>query len=1129
MLEQTTLKHVRCIVSSGAQAQPELFEGLPSHVLIGSAFGMTEAQQLSHTLLHGAPADTLGAPLPGASVGLVKLEDWPGSLGVLVRAPWAAATINGEPAPAWIDTKDLVSADKLGRWRWVGRQDEAIQSTGLGLKLNLSALEQRYRALDERLKDLILLAPPQLDTCVGLLFGQAQDEATRQQLRAVLEAAHERWSSEDPAAQLGAYMSAMAILPEHAPTQGIGKLNKQALLTDYRALIDALGSPYLNHHAKLELCAPTALTDAHAPRLTQLFKLAGLDWEYMDGRGDTLIAQRATARVEVTDWVGGYGANLLGHRDEAILEAAHQALHRGLPTLDQGSARQLAAKLAAKLNLIFGEHTKRSYVVSLASTGAEAVELALKHALLEREQRVIDHHAALKARWGATASEQLHHIIEHNLEQLRQHRPKLIALEHAFHGKSAGALHALEDQAQRSPFAPLLGLETIFIPAQDEAAAKDRLEDTIAQAQLDLLTLDPDTMSEAAWSMTNILAALIEPIQGEGGVRVVSPAIIAALKGRGFPLISDEIQCGLGRAGRWVASLPTVADYYIVGKSLGGGVAKLSALLIEKPRYVPRFDELKSSTFSEDSYSCAVGLRALEALEQHQVCARADEAGQQLERMLRTLQEAHPEVIAHVEGRGLMWGLTLALPARCEAVVLRAMAERGLGYLAAAYLLNVHHQRMMPTLSAPDTLRLEPSLHIQPAQIERLGQALKALVQALEAGNLFELLAHATGASEAALAPHRQLAAHFIQQQDPDRFTIERQAPAPEARRVAFIHNPVHTTKLLLADAPPFALLKPHERLELIDRYVQLLELGPMRSFSRNLYGGKVWLEGITMAATPAILDHLRRTGDTKLILAQLERALEMAHEDGCQVAVLGAQTSVVSRSGQAVLAPQGLQVTTGNALTAALAMRALERAALSAGLPLKTRDAAPKLKLGIVGALGNIGSAIAAAAIHDLGWQVELLLLGRQGSQARLEVARKRLLRLAPDAQISCATDPSALMQCTLILATVSSAEPVIRAEHIAQDRQVFIADISEPEALEAQLQARRPDATILHPGLLKLPQDPDFMLSAHSPRGEVFACAAEGILLGLEPQPQLKLVGELDGEVIKMMQTLSERYALA
>ena len=162
---------------------------------------------------------------------------------------------------------------------------------------------------------------------------------------------------------------------------------------------------------------------------------------------------------------------------------------------------------------------------------------------------------------------------------------------------------------------------------------------------------------------------------------------------------------------------------------------------MDQSRYVPGFDKQYSSTFSGNAFSCAIATRALSLIDEEEVPARARHLGEQIRGALEEVRQAFPGVIAEVRGRGLLMGVELNPAAVSDSHMLRPVAERGLlGSLAAAYLLNEHHVRVMPTLSAPNTLRVQPSVGIRTAQISQLADGLRAFCRAVTRGDTCRLV-----------------------------------------------------------------------------------------------------------------------------------------------------------------------------------------------------------------------------------------------------------------------------------------------------------------------------------------------------------------------------------------------------
>lgn len=923
----------RCLVSSGAPFDPGLRKLWP-RARLANAFGMTETQQVTNTLLGGSD-ESLGRPLPGVSLGVRFVEGRVGRL--FVRTPFGAVR-------GWFDTGDLV------RWTGedllhVGRAESDFLKNGFGLKLPLDELRRRYG-------DFEYFSFSEQDGAAAVAFvGERDPAAAAREIRATIE-------SRTETDLLVPRLRAVGCVRGSPPRRGPGKVDRDRIRREHPALFDALAGRA--KHTDVETIEPR---DSYQPRITALLQALGLDREYVSGSGDELD--------DVLDLAGGYGANLLGHSHPEILRTAEEALRR-VPLLDQMAKRLPAERLARELSRLVG----RKCVAHFASSGSEAVGLALLHATMERRP---------------------------------SGRPAVLALEGGYHGRFPD------------------GIDVVRVP----------------------IGADPPRID-------NLVAVLVEPILGEGGFVEVPLDWIEKLRVPGVPLILDEIQCGLGRSGSFLASEGVRGDYVLLGKALGGGVAKIAALLVDRERHVEEFEEMAASTFAADAFSCTVALKVLEILERDDVPRRAREAG-------RRLQAAIPGV----RGRGLMLGVELAYRNDPPCSILQALADRGLGWLAASYLLRRHRIRTLPATSAPNVLRIQPSAWFD--RTERVAGAIAALRSALDRSDLAELVARPVPAEPKFRLPH-----------DP-----------PSGRKIAFLHHPIHAEEEMLGDAPGLAGLPLVERRELVGRFQTLLELHPFVSFSRSLFGGRLWMAGITLPATPAALERVRRS----LVRRRIQEAVDLAASIGCTVATLGAQTSILSVNGTALRAPAGLRLCTGNTLTAAIA---LEQIAGATG------------PVGIVGAAGNIGRAMAALVDDPL-------LVGRPGSEARLEsLGRGRV-----------STNLDDLRSCGVIVLATSASEPVLLPRHVAADRSVLIADLAQPPACSPSVPVERPNAKLLAAGLVRLPEDPDFAMSTHTPPGVAFACAAEAMLVALE-DAELELTGDVRPENVRRLAEMARRWSM-
>jgi acetylornithine/N-succinyldiaminopimelate aminotransferase len=316
------------------------------------------------------------------------------------------------------------------------------------------------------------------------------------------------------------------------------------------------------------------------------------------------------------DLISGVGVAALGHAHPR-LAAALAAQAQELLHTSNLFFHPLQGELAARLSSLSG--LPRAF---FCNSGTEAVEATLKFA---------------RRYWYA------------------QGHPRIgfVALEHSFHGRTMGSLSVTWDEHYRAPFAPLVP-DVTFVPADDPAA-----------------------LSAAVTSRT--AAVIVEPIQGEGGVRPLGAAMAAAITeacGRtGALLIADEVQCGLGRTGRAFCSpaLGLQPDLMAIGKSLGAGVPIAAALFSDRIAGSAAFGD-HGSTYGGNLLACRAALVFLEELVDNGLIAHVARVGAHMEARLQALASRH-RFIRTVRGAGLMWGIELDRPA---APVIDAAIQQGL-------------------------------------------------------------------------------------------------------------------------------------------------------------------------------------------------------------------------------------------------------------------------------------------------------------------------------------------------------------------------------------------------------------------------------------------------------------------
>ncbi len=265
-------------------------------------------------------------------------------------------------------------------------------------------------------------------------------------------------------------------------------------------------------------------------------------------------------------------------------------------------------------------------------------------------------------------------------------RRKLVAAMRGFSGRTLGSLSVTWEPKYREPFMPLLG-PVEFIPYNDVEALRRAVDEETA-------------------------AVILEPVQGEGGVRPATREFLEAAREatreRGALLILDEIQTGMGRTGKRFAfeHYGVVPDILTLAKALGGGVPIGAAVMREEvARSMPKGGH--GTTFGGNPLAMAAGVAALRYLERTRLWERAAELGPWF---MERLREIPSPKIREVRGLGLMVGLELK--------------EK-----AAPYIERLEKEHRVLTLQAgPTVIRFLPPLVIQKADLERVVEAVRAVL-----------------------------------------------------------------------------------------------------------------------------------------------------------------------------------------------------------------------------------------------------------------------------------------------------------------------------------------------------------------------------------------------------------------
>ena len=331
------------------------------------------------------------------------------------------------------------------------------------------------------------------------------------------------------------------------------------------------------------------------------------------------------------DALAGIAVSTLGHAHPRLVKAIADQAGRILHTSNIYRIRE-QEQLGDRLAALSGMDE-----VFLCNSGCEANEAAIKLARMFGHQKGID-------------------------------SPAIVVMEKAFHGRTLATLSATGNRKVQAGFEPLVG-GFVRVPFDDLAAVENI-------------------------AANNVVAVLLEPIQGEGGINVAHPEYLQGLRRicdeRGWLLMFDEIQCGLGRTGYWFACqhAGVKPDVMTLAKGLGSGVP-IGACLATGPAAGVFKPGNHGSTFGGNPLACTAALTTLAVIEEEGLLHRAAALGEKLRADFAGSLAGQAGVVS-IRGDGLMIGIELDRP--CGELVARAL-EREL-------LINVTAERVVRLLPA---------------------------------------------------------------------------------------------------------------------------------------------------------------------------------------------------------------------------------------------------------------------------------------------------------------------------------------------------------------------------------------------------------------------------------------------
>ena len=345
------------------------------------------------------------------------------------------------------------------------------------------------------------------------------------------------------------------------------------------------------------------------------------------------------------DFLAAYSAANFGHCHPALVATAMEQLER-LTLTSRAFHHDQLAPFAEGLTMLIGKD-----MVLPMNTGAEAVESAIKVA----------------RKWG------------YEVKGVPDGRAVIIVATGNFHGRTTTIISFSDDQLAHDHYGPYTP-GFVAVPYGDLDAIRNAITD-------------------------DVVAVLLEPIQGESGVRIPPPGYFAGVREltsrHGVLLIADEIQSGLGRTGRTLAleHENVTADVYLLGKALGGGLVPVSAVVADHDVLGVLQPGQHGSTFGGNALACAVGLAVVRLLETGHYQERAATLGLRLrERLDRMIGHG----VVGVRSRGLWAGVDVDPRLGTGRDVCEALARR----------------HVLAKDTHGSTIRLAPPLVITEAQLD---------------------------------------------------------------------------------------------------------------------------------------------------------------------------------------------------------------------------------------------------------------------------------------------------------------------------------------------------------------------------------------------------------------------------
>jgi acetylornithine/succinyldiaminopimelate/putrescine aminotransferase/predicted amino acid dehydrogenase/long-subunit acyl-CoA synthetase (AMP-forming) len=1086
-LKTSVLTSLKAAISIGAPFDETTSEKFKSAtgIRLMNGFGTTETLMISlNTGETGINPKALGKLLPGVVFGLKKSETSLFELSVKSIFQSSQTIGESEHAP-FFETGDIVSYNEItGEILFSGRKSSDFIKDDYGVKIPLAKLKEYYNPIYEFAEWIEWIPLVNMPGLAALIFlNHTAVRISAKEVSAVAKTINENLKLNcEPFEYSHRHLERFALISDDVPLTRKATVSKDQIYKVYQTLIADLKNPYVFSHKieSIENEDRNYLYKYSNPYLAELLHALEIDKQYVRGERDYLYYRKGDSVQQVIDFVGGFGANLLGHNHPLISETVINFLNSGTPALNnQGSLYNYPALLAYELHRLFNKNTGRHFRVLFANSGTEATELAIHHACFEwrnRFEKLRDQQFQI---YGSVAG--LKEVWDYNVKLFDEAVPCIIVADKCFHGYTSGARSLLENSKQRNIFKGLLKIVPLYVNDTDNDW-KNILSGYVKDYSIDLTVYQmiDGKCCRVNSKFSRIIASIIEPVRGEGGIKECNIEVQDYLAEQAFPLISDEIQCGLGRPGK----IPSYgkADYYLLGKSLGGGVEKISAVLIDNTRFRYLFTKYFNTTFSNGELAAAVGLTVLKIIENENIENKTSIAGNRLKELLKELSVKFPQVIESIEGTGLMIGIVFSSALKEFNSIFRIFFENEiLGYFFAAWLLNSHNIRVLPSLSRPNSLRIEPSCYVQENDMLQLRDSLDELCILCYEKKMYRLFLFLMNGDPYTDRMKPVFKGSFPQNLD---------SPAPGSITAGFIGNFTVPQRELQILEPDLIQASDTGLYILFGKLQVLFQGKPLKLISKNLLNDRIHFIFYIIPTDSSHLEVASRWGKKNFFIRKIQEAVNLLSAEGAECISLGAYTSILTGNGLYLAESGKTKILTGNTLTVGSCIYYLNRYLASAELQL-----AKPLTIAVIGATGNIGTGIVRCLADSFYEGKDVLLVGNN---------KKRLQNLADELhsnhlQVRITTDLFELHSAGIIIGCVNTNDPIVFSHHLNKTEPVYIIDISVPNAVSDDVRKMKNVTFCSEASSVYMQDDPDLLFSSRTPEGKVFCCAGESMLCAL------------------------------